>query len=129
MVAAARTRAFCYVDDLIDGLVRLMMSKDDVAGPVNIGDPEEFTILEPASVAIDLVASRSCIVHRPRPQDDPRQRHPDISRAQEVLERKPRTMVKEGRRTITHFENLPIDQAVRAMLVEQGRAARLRYKD
>jgi UDP-glucuronate decarboxylase len=113
----SQTRSFCYVDDLIDGLVRLMASADDVTGPINIGNPTEFTILELASQVIELVGSRSRIVHRPLPQDDPRQRRPDISKAQDVLGWSPRAPLKEGlTRTIGYFEELLRDQSVRAQL-------------
>src|ERR1700726_1601721 len=81
----SQTRSFCYVDDLIDGLVRLMNSSDEVTGPINIGNPKEFTMLELASLVIDLTGSRARIVHRQLPQDDPRQRRPDISKAKDVL--------------------------------------------
>ena len=77
----SQTRSFCYVDDLIDGLVRLMGSSDDITGPINVGNPAEFTILQLATQVIELTGSRSRIVHRPLPQDDPRQRRPDISKA------------------------------------------------
>ena len=86
-----RTRSFCYVDDLVDGLIRLMATPAEVTGPVNIGNPGEFSILELATMVIDLTGSHSRIVHRPLPQDDPKQRRPDISRAQELLDWKPRT--------------------------------------
>jgi len=76
-----QTRAFCYVDDMIDGLVRLMQTPDGVTGPLNIGNPEEFSILDLARTTIELTGSRSRIVHRPLPEDDPRLRQPDISRA------------------------------------------------
>ena len=76
-----QTRSFCYVDDLIDGLIRLMSSADDVTGPINIGNPKEFTMLELASLVIELTGTKSRVVHRPLPQDDPRQRRPDISKA------------------------------------------------
>ena len=85
-----QTRSFCYVDDLIDGLVRLMATPPAVTGPVNIGNPVEFTIKELASQVISLVGSRSRVVHRPLPENDPKQRQPDISRAQELLGWKPR---------------------------------------
>ena len=78
--AGSQTRSFCYVDDLIEGFVRLMKSPDSVTGPINLGNPQEFTILQLASQVIDLVGSGSRIVHRPLPQDDPRQRQPDIAR-------------------------------------------------
>ena len=103
----AQTRAFCYVDDLIDGLIRLMKTKDEVTGPINIGNPEEFAIATLAAMVIDLTGSRSRLVHRPRPQDDPRQRRPDISNAQAVLGWGPRTPLAEGlKRTIAYFEGL-----------------------
>src|SRR5579862_2637360 len=102
-----QTRSFCYVDDLIDGLIRLMSTPDEVIGPINIGNPKEFTILELASLVIELTGSRSRIVHRPRPQDDPRQRRPDISKANDLLGWAPKTQLNEGlRRTIQYFESL-----------------------
>src|SRR6266481_9890905 len=86
-----QTRSFCYVDDLVDGLMRLMNTSHDVTGPINLGNPKEFTILELASLVIELTGSRSRIVHRPRPQDDPRQRRPDISKANDLLSWSPKT--------------------------------------
>jgi UDP-glucuronate decarboxylase len=113
-----QTRSFCYVDDLIDGLVRLMNSADDVTGPINIGNPKEFTILELASLVIELTGSRSRIVHRPRPQDDPRQRRPDISRAHDLLKWAPQIPLREGlMRTIAYFEDLLKDEAVRPFIL------------
>jgi UDP-glucuronate decarboxylase len=113
-----QTRAFCYVDDLIDGLVRLMNSSDDVTGPINVGNPKEFTILELASLVIELTGSRSRIVHRPRPQDDPRQRRPDISKAYDLLKWAPQTPLREGlMKTITYFEDLLKDEAVRPFII------------
>ena len=109
-----QTRSFCYVDDLIDGLIRLMNTPDDVTGPINIGNPKEFTILELATRVIELTGSRSRIVHRPLPQDDPRQRRPDISRANDVLKWVPKTELSEGlARTIAYFEELLKDDAAR----------------
>jgi UDP-glucuronate decarboxylase len=103
----SQTRSFCYVDDLIDGLVRLMATRDEVTGPVNIGNPTEFSVLELANMVIDLVGSRSRIIHRPLPENDPKQRRPDISRAQELLNWKPYTALKEGLvSTIAYFERL-----------------------
>jgi UDP-glucuronate decarboxylase len=103
----SQTRAFCYVDDMIDGLVRLMESPDDVTGPVNIGNPSEFSILALAQMTIEMTGSKSRIVHRPLPQDDPRQRQPDITRAREQLAWAPRTPLKDGlERTISYFEQL-----------------------
>jgi len=113
----AQTRSFCYVDDLIDGLVRLMSSPDNVTGPINIGNPEEFSILQLASMVIDLTGSRSRIVHRPLPQDDPRQRQPDISRANDLLSWRPKTPLTEGlTHTIAYFETLLSDYGVHTML-------------
>ena len=113
----AQTRSFCYVDDLIDGMIRMMATPDAVTGPINIGNPEEFSILELASTVIDLTGSRSRIVHRPVPQDDPRQRRPDISKAHELLSWAPRTQLKDGlKRTIAYFEELLSDQFVRSQL-------------
>src|SRR5690349_9048519 len=113
----SQTRSFCYVDDLVDGLVRLMGTSSDVTGPVNIGNPDEFSILELASTVISLTGSSSKIVNRPLPQDDPRQRRPDISKAKEELSWTPRTKLKEGLvQTIAYFDNLLSDQALRASL-------------
>ena len=120
-----QTRSFCYVDDLIDGLVRLMSTPDQVIGPINIGNPKEFTILELAALVIELTGSRSRVVHRPRPQDDPRQRRPDISKAHELLKWAPHTALKEGLvRTIAYFEDLLRDEAIRPFIIhEQGAEA------
>jgi UDP-glucuronate decarboxylase len=102
-----QSRAFCYVDDLIDALVRLMTTSDEVTGPLNIGNPHEVTMRSLAEAVIDLTGSRSKIVHRPLPQDDPRQRRPDISRAGSILGWAPRTPLLEGlSRTIAYFEAL-----------------------
>jgi len=119
----SQTRSFCYVDDLIDGLVRLMATRAEVTGPVNIGNPSEFSILELATMAIDLTGSRSRIVHRPRPEDDPEQRRPDISRAQELLDWKPRTTLKNGlAHTIAYFDQLLSDQQLRAQFTTESSA-------
>jgi len=116
----AQTRAFCYVDDLIDGLIRLMKTKDEVTGPINIGNPEEFAIATLAAMVIDLTGSRSRLVHRPRPQDDPRQRRPDISNAQAVLGWGPRTPLAEGlKRTIAYFEGLLREPGLREALAQE----------
>jgi UDP-glucuronate decarboxylase len=120
-----QTRSFCYVDDLIDGLIRLMATPDEVTGPINIGNPTEFTILELASQVIELVGSRSRVVHRPRPQDDPRQRRPDISKANDLLQWAPKTQLREGLiQTIAYFEKLLKDDAVRPFInLEQSAGA------
>jgi UDP-glucuronate decarboxylase len=102
-----QTRAFCYVEDLVDGLMRLMDSGDDITGPINLGNPGEFSMIELAQIVLELTGSRSEIVFRPLPADDPRQRRPDISRAEEVLKWKPKTPLREGLvKTIAYFENL-----------------------
>ena len=114
----SQTRSFCYVDDLIDGLVRLMASPVEVTGPVNIGNPNEFSMLELATMVLDLTGSQARIVHRPLPEDDPKQRCPDISRAEDLLCWKPHTMLKEGLvSTIAYFDRLLSDQMVRRQLV------------
>ena len=97
--------------------IRLMGSTDDVTGPINIGNPTEFTILELAKQVIEFVGSSSRIVNRPLPPDDPRQRRPDVSKAQDVLGWSPRTPLAEGlKRTIAYFEELLRDQSLRAQL-------------
>ena len=112
-----QTRSFCYVDDLIDGLIRLMDTPDQVTGPINIGNPEEFSMLQLASLVIELTGSRSRVVHRPKPEDDPRQRRPEISRARTVLDWTPRTPLKDGlNRTIEYFDRVLADQGTRAWL-------------
>jgi UDP-glucuronate decarboxylase len=112
-----QTRSFCYVDDLVDGLMKLMATKDPITGPINIGNPGEFSMLQLARTIIEMVGSRSRIVHRPLPENDPRQRRPDISRAQELLSWAPRTPLKEGLgRTIAYFEGLLSQEGVRATL-------------
>ena len=80
-----QTRSFCYVDDLIDGLIKMMATPPDVVGPINLGNPGEFTMRELAELILELTGSRSKIVYRPLPEDDPRQRRPDISEAERVL--------------------------------------------
>jgi UDP-glucuronate decarboxylase len=102
-----QTRSFCYVDDLVDGLIRLMETPDDVTGPVNLGNPVEFTIRQLAEMVIALTGSSSKIVSRPLPEDDPRQRCPDIGLAQKLLAWEPRVQLREGlMKTIEYFELL-----------------------
>lgn len=116
----SQTRSFCYYEDLIDGFVRLMETSDEFTGPVNIGNPNEFTIRSLAEQVIDLTGSRSQITMRPLPQDDPLQRQPDISLARDALDWEPRTQLREGlTKTIAYFEALLSsqgDQAARSGL-------------
>ncbi len=103
----SQTRAFCYVDDLIEGFVRLMATRDSVTGPVNLGNPVEMTVRQLAERVIDLTGSSSKIVYRPLPVDDPTQRCPDISYARETLGWEPKVALDLGlRRTIDYFDQL-----------------------
>lgn len=117
----SQTRSFCYVDDLIEGFVLLMNSPDEVTGPINLGNPGEFTVLELARVVIDLVGSPSKIVHRQRPIDDPRQRQPVIKHAEEQLGWKPKIELTDGlQRTIAYFDDL---LSIGSVAVHQHRPA------
>ena len=101
-----QTRSFCYVSDLIEGFVRLMDSGPEVTGPINIGNPNEFTIRDLAHMVIELTDSRSRITHRPLPPDDPRQRRPDIGKAKALLDWEPTVQLREGlERTIAYFRS------------------------
>jgi UDP-glucuronate decarboxylase len=103
----SQTRSFCYVDDLVEGLIRLMNTPDEITGPVNIGNPDEFTIRQLAEMVIDLIGSRSKIIYRELPRDDPRQRRPDIALARKTLQWQPTVHLSEGlRKTIAYFEAL-----------------------
>ena len=102
----SQSRAFCYVDDMIDGFVRMMDTSDSVTGPINLGNPSEFTIRELAERVIELTGSSSKINYKPLPHDDPKQRCPDISKAKDMLDWKPVTALNEGLlKTIQYFEN------------------------
>lgn len=102
----SQSRAFCYVDDMIDGFIRMMDTPDSVTGPINLGNPSEFTIRELAERVIDLTGSASRIVYMPLPHDDPRQRCPDISKAGDTLDWKPVTGLNEGLlKTIQYFDH------------------------
>jgi UDP-glucuronate decarboxylase len=108
-----QTRSFCYVDDLVAGLNALMETGDDVTGPINLGNPGEFTILQLASRIIALSNSSSKLVNKPLPSDDPIQRQPDIARARAALGWEPKVALDDGlKRTIAYFE---------ALLTERGR--------
>ena len=107
----SQTRSFCYVDDLIDGLMRLMASPAEVIGPINIGNTREFTILELAKMVIEITGSRSEIVRKPLPGDDPKQRQPDITKARALLGWEPTVPVREGlTRTVAYFRELLADE-------------------
>jgi UDP-glucuronate decarboxylase len=103
----SQTRSFCYVDDLVEAFVRIMATDDDFVGPVNIGNPGEFTILELAEKVIEFIGSKSRIVNKPLPMDDPTRRRPDITLAREKLGWEPKIELDAGlRRTIDYFEKL-----------------------
>lgn len=103
----SQSRSFCYVDDLIEAFIRLMDTVDDFTGPVNMGNPNEFTIKELAEKVIDLTGSRSKLINKPLPTDDPTQRQPDITLAKEKLGWEPKIELEEGlKNTIDYFENL-----------------------
>lgn len=102
----SQTRSFCYVDDLIEGFIRLMESPRGVTGPINIGNPNEFTILELAETVLRLVGGPSKLIVMPLPQDDPKQRKPDITQAQDILSWEPKVQLEEGlTKTIRYFKN------------------------
>ena len=100
-----QTRSFCYVDDLVEGILRLMKTEKGVTGPMNLGNPIEYTILEIAEIVIDQIGSKSKIIFEPLPEDDPKQRQPDISFAKSELNWEPKTQLKEGLdKTIQYFD-------------------------
>ncbi len=103
----SQTRSFCYVDDMIEGIIRMMESPDEITGPINLGNPEERTILEVAELIIKLSRSRSKIIFLPLPKDDPVRRRPDISLAKKVLSWAPGVCLEEGlERTISYFRSI-----------------------
>ena len=105
--AGLQTRSFCYVDDLIEGLIRMMDAPDDFTGPVNLGNPNEFSVLELAKKIIEITGSKSKIVFRPLPQDDPCQRQPDISLAKEKLDWQPTINLDKGlKKTVKYFDKI-----------------------
>jgi len=102
-----QTRSFCYVDDIVEGFIRLMDTEDDFTGPVNLGNPVEFSMLELAEKVIELTGSKSRVTFRPLPDDDPKRRRPDISLAKEVLEWQPVVSLQEGlEKTIEYFRRV-----------------------
>ena len=114
-----QTRSFCYVDDLIEGFVRMMATADDVAGPVNLGNPEEYTMLQLADLVIEATGSRSKKVFLPLPQDDPTRRRPDIGLAEKELGWSPAMPLSAGlAQTITYFDRLLRDGVGAAQAAE-----------
>jgi len=102
-----QTRSFCYVDDLVEGFVRLMATGDEVTGPVNLGNPGEFTMIELAEAVIRLTGSSSKLIHKPLPSDDPRQRKPDIAKAKQLLDWEPVIALEQGlKSTIAYFDSV-----------------------
>ena len=103
----SQTRSFCYVDDLVGGLIALMENTSDETGPVNLGNPGEFTMIELADLVLELTGSSSKVEHRPLPQDDPKQRQPQIDKAKKVLGWEPKVPLKEGLvKTIAYFDQM-----------------------
>jgi UDP-glucuronate decarboxylase len=103
----AQTRSFCYVDDLIDGLVGLMRSPAEVTGPINLGNPVEFTMIELARQVLAITGSSSSLVHADLPADDPRQRQPDITRARNLLGWEPEVPLERGlQHTVAYFRDI-----------------------
>ena len=109
----SQTRSFCYVDDLVDGLVKLMGTPEDVTGPINLGNPVEVSMIELARIIVAMTGSRSRFEHRPLPQDDPVRRQPDITRARRHLHWEPRVPLEVGlEATVTYFERLLARQGI-----------------
>ncbi|MDR3423553.1 MAG: GDP-mannose 4,6-dehydratase, partial [Alphaproteobacteria bacterium] len=103
----SQTRSFCYVDDLIEAQIRMMATRPDVTGPINIGNPTEFTIRELAELVIDITGSQSKLVFQPLPADDPKQRQPNIEKAAKVLDWAPKISLRDGLvKTVAYFDNL-----------------------
>jgi UDP-glucuronate decarboxylase len=103
----SQTRSFCYVDDLIDGMIRLMDSPDDVTGPINVGNPDEFTMIQLAEAVLKLTGSKSKLTRLPLPADDPKQRQPDITRARNTLGWQPKVTLEDGlKETIRYFRSI-----------------------
>ena len=115
-----QTRAFCYVDDLVEGLIGLMESPDAETGPMNLGNPAEHTILQLAEKVIAMTGSKSTIIMRPLPSDDPRQRNPDISKARNVLGWAPKVPLEEGlRKTVAYFSQELADDPAHSQIAAQ----------
>jgi UDP-glucuronate decarboxylase len=112
----SQTRSFCYVDDLIEGMLRMMSTPPEVTGPINIGNPWEFTIGELAELVVELTASKSKLNFEPLPSDDHNQRQPDISRVKDVLGWEPKIQLREGlAKTITYFDETLSERSISAL--------------
>jgi UDP-glucuronate decarboxylase len=106
-----QSRSFCYVSDMVEGFITLMNSERELTGPINLGNPSEFTMLELAERVIDLTNSNSELIFKPLPEDDPKQRQPDITQARDTLNWHPRTELTEGLKlTINYFEKISVSQ-------------------
>ncbi|MEJ5347720.1 MAG: UDP-glucuronic acid decarboxylase family protein [Desulfosoma sp.] len=111
----SQTRSFCYVDDMVEGLIRLMESPEEVTGPINLGNPDEFTIMELAQLVLELTGSKSEIRFEPLPKDDPVRRRPDITRAKQILGWAPTVPLREGlRKTIDYFDDFLRERSLSA---------------
>jgi UDP-glucuronate decarboxylase len=116
----SQSRSFCYVDDLVEAMLRMMNTPSEVTGPINIGNPNEFSILELAELVIQMIGTKSKIKFEPLPSDDPRQRQPDISKAKAVLGWEPKTQLREGLvRTIAHFDKILSEGATPALALRR----------
>jgi UDP-glucuronate decarboxylase len=105
--AGTQTRSFCYVDDLVEGMIRVMNTSDDIIGPINLGNPGEFTMLELADKVKEITGNKNDIIFEPLPKDDPKQRRPDIALAKQVLHWAPKVSLDEGLvKTIDYFRNV-----------------------
>lgn len=106
-----QTRSFCYVDDLIEAMMRMMRTGPEITGPINIGNPSECTIRQMAQIVLDVTGSSSTLVHLPLPPDDPKQRCPDITRAREILEWEPTVALRQGiEKTVAYFDRILADR-------------------
>lgn len=106
-----QTRSFCYVDDMIEGFVRLMASPDHVVGPVNLGNPEEFTIKQLANDIVKMVGGDSKVIYQPLPSDDPKQRQPNIDMARSILAWEPKVNLEQGLiKTIKYFKDIQLSE-------------------
>jgi UDP-glucuronate decarboxylase len=117
----SQTRAFCYVDDLVEAMLRMMRTDPEITGPVNIGNPGEFSIRELAELVIELTGTKSKLISKPLPQDDPKQRRPDITLAKKLLGWEPTIALREGlRKTIDYFDNFLAEEGSRSKAAVSG---------